>query len=177
MSTSSNSTEKNKSIVEISTREAELRGLSLTELKSLYFKVTKKSSVFMVTEDSLIIAILQHEYPDYKPPPKKKSITDQDTTSTTTTTTTEKKGALGRENELTSQDINELRKTHFRLTKSSSLTLTKQDLIQTIMKQEHPKYMADKAEALKLEEEKKEKVKPTKKKKKKKNPLRKEKSS
>lgn len=124
-------------------REAELQALSLGEIKSLYFKLTKKSSVFLVTKEALSNAILQHEYPNYKAPDKEKvgSNAKKDKVADTSAEVSPE----DREKELSVLNVGELRKVHFRYTKASSLTLAKQSLINTIMEKEHPQYMTNKS--------------------------------
>merc|ERR1712130_846396 len=55
-------------------RMVQLDEMSMKQLRKLYFKLTKMSSLFFVSKDSLMDAILQQEYPEYCVDKKKNKI-------------------------------------------------------------------------------------------------------
>lgn len=148
---------------DISARQTELSSLSNKDLKKLHFKLTKRSSLLLTSNKDLINGILEHEYPTKIKTQRKGSLKRRGSSKRRTSTKGRsnnnnehkknkksetpsiKTNPQDREKELISLTVSDLRKIHFRLTKTSSLTLlTKNPLIDAIMNHEYPEYVAQK---------------------------------
>jgi len=138
------------------TREAQLKLLNVSELKKIHNKLSKKSSSTLVSSDALINAILKKEYPSHKSRSSsiKKRKESMDKRRKQSTDKKDKANPVDRQKELNVFDQAKLKKIHYRLTKSSSLTYSKKELINSIMTHEHPEFMLQKMKELEESKEK-----------------------